>query len=217
MNALILGATGLVGGHCLKGLIDSPACTGIVALTRRPLETGSSKVIEQSVSFDALESFTPPIQIDHVFCAFGTTIKKAGSQEAMYHIDVEIPLQLARRMRSLGASRFSLVSSLGANARSKVFYNRIKGELEDAIRALEFDSTLIVRPSIIGGKRKGDERGAESLMQTVMRIAPKSVRTIPAEMIAGAMIQDALRPRKGTKIMLSKEIWDAQAQADVGS
>jgi len=214
MNALILGATGLVGGHCLAGLLESASYSEVVAISRRPLNIESDKLHEVNVSYDNLSTYTPPVQVDHVFCAFGTTLKKAGSQDAMYHVDVEIPLELARRMKTLGATHFSLVSSLGANANSNVFYNRIKGELEEAILGLGFHSTTILRPSIIGGKRSNDPRGPESVMQRVMHFLPKAYRTIPAQHIARAMIADALKGDPGSRMMPSKDIWSVSHTFD---
>lgn len=207
MNALILGATGLVGGHCLKGLLASPHYHSVLALVRRPLEIDSSKLSVSTVPFEEWPLFTPSFPIHHVFCAFGTTIKKAGTQEEMVRIDLTMPLTLAKRMKELGASHFSLVTSLGANAKSSVFYNRIKGELEDGITALGFDSTVIIRPSIIGGERPLDQRNAESWMQKIGKLAPKSVRTVPAERIAHAMLAGATSSQPGTHIILSKDLW----------
>ena len=134
MNALILGASGLVGGHCLDSILASPDYQNVIALTRRPLNRSSDKLIEQGFDGSDFSAFEPPVSIDHAFCAFGTTIKKAGSQQNMREIDVNIPFRLAQRLKALGVSHFSLVSSLGADYESNVFYNRIKGELEEAVK-----------------------------------------------------------------------------------
>lgn len=208
MNALILGGTGLVGGHCLRLLIDSGSYQNVVALTRRSLEVHSPTLHEAMVSYDDLAAYEPPVHIDHVFCAFGTTIARAGSPEAMHKIDVEIPLALARRMKMLGASHFSLVSSLGANPNARSFYSQIKGELEVEVTKLGFQSLDIFRPSVIGGTRKGDARLAERLAQFFLKMAPLSMRTIPAEFIAEAMVRHALSATGGRRTIFSKDLWD---------
>jgi len=208
MNALILGASGLVGGHCLDSLLASPDYQHVVALTRRPLNRSSDKLIEKGFNGSDFSSFEPPVSIDHAFCAFGTTIKKAGSQDAMREIDVNIPFRLAERLKTLGVSHFSLVSSLGADYASSVFYNRIKGELEEDLKKLRYDSLAIFRPSIIGGNRPDDSRIGESWGQKVMTILPKRWKTIPAEHIANAMMVKALEGFKGTDTIPSGKIWD---------
>jgi len=208
MNALVLGASGLVGGHCLDELLASPQYKRIVALTRRPLERSSDKLVEMAFDGACFDSFSPPFPIDHAFCAFGTTIKKAGGQEAMREIDVNIPHRLARRLKGLGVQHFSLVSSLGADYESHVFYNRIKGELEEDLKRMRFDSLAIFRPSVIGGDRPGDHRTGENWGQKAMTILPKRWKTIPAELIAKAMLAKALEGFHGTQTIHSGKIWD---------
>ncbi|MBT4052577.1 MAG: hypothetical protein HOE73_05755 [Bacteroidetes Order II. Incertae sedis bacterium] len=208
MNALILGASGLVGGHCLDSILASPDYQNVIALTRRPLNRSSDKLIEQGFDGSDFSAFEPPVSIDHAFCAFGTTIKKAGSQHNMREIDVNIPFRLAQRLKALGVSHFSLVSSLGADYESNVFYNRIKGELEEDLKRLRFDSLAIFRPSIIGGNRPGDSRTGEGWGQKIMAVLPKRWKTIPAEHIANAMVVRALEGFKGTATISSGKIWD---------
>ena len=208
MNALILGGSGLVGGHCLDLLLASPNYQHVVALTQRPLGRSSTKLIELVFDGSDFDSFEPPISIDHAFCAFGTTIKKAGSQDAMREIDVNIPFRLAKRLKALGISHFSLISSLGADDESNVFYNRIKGELEEDMKRLRFDSLAIFRPSVIGGNRPGESRVGENWGQKAMMILPKRWKTIPAEHIAKAMVVKALEGFSGTDTIHSGKIWD---------
>jgi len=222
LNAIILGGTGLVGGKCLGQLLESSHYETVVALTRRPLERdalqtdslerdsqreGKAALVESIISYDELASYTSEVAIDHAFCAFGTTLSRAGSQEAMKRIDVDIPLAFFRRMKELGAKHASLVSSLGANPSSRSFYPRIKGELEVELLRLGFESVDIFRPSVIGGSRKGDARPAERIMQFVLRFAPKSLRTIPAATIARAMISGAITAKPGHRTVLSQHMW----------
>ena len=212
LNAIILGGTGLVGGKCLSQLLDSSHYEKVVALTRRPLERdsphgGKASLLESIHPYNELSTYTPAVPIDHVFCAFGTTLSRAGSQEVMRNIDVEIPLAFFKRMKELGAKHASLVSSIGANPSSRSFYPRIKGELEVELLRLGFESVDIFRPSVIGGSRKDDARPAERLMQFVLRFAPKSLRTIPAATIARAMVSGAIEAKPGHRTVLSQDMW----------
>ena len=207
MNALILGATGLVGSHCLRLLLEDPRYDRVFALVRRSTGVESEKLREVPFDLATIETLLPAESVDHVYCAFGTTIKKAGSQEKMLEIDVEIPYAVARRTLVLGATHFSLVSSLGANASSRIFYSRIKGELEDMISALGFRSVTVFRPSVIGGDRPGDSRAAERIGQWAMTILPKRWRTISAERIARAMINQAQKSDPGTTVIESAGVW----------
>lgn len=207
MNALILGATGLVGSHCLGLLLEDPRYDRVFALVRRSTGIESEKLREVPFDLRAIETLLPTRSVDHVFCAFGTTIKKAGSQEKMLEIDVDIPFAVARRTHGLGATHFSLVSSLGANASSRIFYSRIKGELENMISALGFQSVALFRPSVIGGNRPGDARSAERIGQWAMTMLPKKWRTISAERIARAMINQAHDSGPGTTVIESAGIW----------
>ncbi|NQV71859.1 hypothetical protein HQ496_01955 [bacterium] len=212
LNAIILGSTGLVGGKCLDQLLNTPQYSNVVALTRRPLEGdsrrgGNATLLESIIHYDELATYTPEVAIDHVFCAFGTTLSRAGSQEAMQRVDVDIPLAFFRRMKKLGAKHASLVSSIGANPSSRSFYPRIKGELEVELLRLGFESVDIFRPSVIGGSRKDDARPAERIMQFVLRFAPKSLRTIPAATIARAMVSGAIAAKPGHRTVLSQHMW----------
>jgi len=208
LNALILGASGLVGGKCLDLLLDNPQYTQVVVLGRRRLSKEHQKLLYVVSDLSDLASFEPPVPIHHVFCAFGTTIRKAGSEAEMERIDVGIPLMIARTMKAQGAFFFGLVSSIGANAHSRVFYSRIKGELEQSILALNFDQTLIVRPSMIDGERSDDSRFAEQLFKGIMRVLPLTYRTIPAERIALALVRGAFAKLPKSTIWNSKQLWD---------
>jgi len=206
-NALILGATGLVGGHCLTMLLDAPEYETVFALLRRTTGIDSNKLVEVTLEADSDSPFRIDAEIDHVFIAFGTTIKKAGNQERMTEIDVDIPFAVAQKAREAGARHLSLVSSLGANAESRIFYNRIKGELEEKLSHLGFESVSFLRPSVIGGERSADSRMGEAIGQRLMSLLPRKWKTIPAEVIASAMIKTALHPEPGVRIIPSEEIW----------
>jgi len=135
-KVLLAGATGLVGGEILRGLAGDDDVAEVRVLVRRQLDRAfdAPKVRELVADFDALDAHPEWFRVDQVFCALGTTIRRAGSQEAFRRVDFDYPLALARLARGQGARHFLLVSVVGADARSRVFYNRVKGELENAVR-----------------------------------------------------------------------------------
>jgi uncharacterized protein YbjT (DUF2867 family) len=201
--ALIAGATGLVGGHCLKLLLEDDDFELVKVLTRRPMYQEHHKLVEIVVDFDDLESFRLQMEATHAFCALGTTIKKAGSQEAFRKVDYEYPLRLAKIMRSLECPSFSVVTALGSKANSAIFYNRVKGELERDLEALGFPSLQILQPSLILGERS-ERRFGEGLAQVFFRATKpiwkgplKQVAGIEAEQIAKAAIFFAKQAASG--------------------
>ena len=206
-TALIAGATGLVGGECLRQLVASPSYSTVIVVTRRTLGAlaKTPKVREVIVDFSAFESVGAQLRADHVFCALGTTIRKAGSQEKFREVDFEYPRRLARLARAGGATHFSLVSALGASPGSRVFYSRVKGELEEAVRAMDWPSLCLLRPSVIAGDR-GEFRLVERVMEHALRFAPRTWRPVPATAIAAAMVATALRSPPGVTILESAEI-----------
>lgn len=206
-SAVLLGATGLVGGEILRHLERKDYYDRIVVVTRRPLPSvDNHPVIRQAVvDFDDLVRHAGELRAHDVYCAFGTTMKQAGSREQFRRVDHEYPLQLAKIAWSNGASHFLLVSSKGASSGSSNFYLSVKGELEDALEKMGWPSLTILRPSVIGGDRS-NPRPLERLGQVLLSIAPPSVRTVPASSIAGVMIQAARQPRKGTRWIESAEI-----------
>src|SRR6478735_3546108 len=132
-TALVIGATGLVGGHLIEILLQEKSFDRIVVLSRRAVTYKDPKIEVRVIDFDSPDA--TQIKGDVVFCAIGTTIKKAGSQEKQYKIDCEYPAHLAAIAKQNGAKKFVLVSSLGANAKSGNFYLRTKGELEEKLKA----------------------------------------------------------------------------------
>ena len=145
-TALLLGATGLVGGHVLDLLLADPAYRRVTVLTRRPLARMDPKLDQRATDFDRLRDHEISFAVDDVFCCLGTTIATAGSQEAFRRVDHDYVVDAARLAAEHGARRYLLVTAAGANARSRIFYNRVKGEAEDAVRALPLESAAILRP-----------------------------------------------------------------------
>lgn len=151
-QVLITGATGLVGGHLLRMLLNEPKIHSIAAPTRRPLADmpGVYNPYDPQLS-DALAQVTDPVDI--VFCCLGTTRREAGSKEAFIHADYTLVVDTALTGRRLGAQHMLVVSSMGANARSPFFYNRVKGEMEEALIAQAWPKLTIARPSMLLGDR----------------------------------------------------------------
>jgi uncharacterized protein YbjT (DUF2867 family) len=206
-TALIAGASGLVGGECLRRLLASDACTKVTVVTRHSLGPAANhpKLREIVIDFARLDSIKAELHADHVFCALGTTIRKAGSQEKFRQVDFEYPRHLAELVLRNGAKHFSLVSALGASSKSGVFYSRVKGELEDALRAMHWPSLCILRPSVIAGDRK-ESRPLERLSEMVLRFGPAAYRPVAAAEIAAAMVATARREAAGVTILESREI-----------
>ena len=142
---------------------------------------------------------------DHVFCALGTTIRKAGSQQRFREVDYEYPLRLAQLTHRSGARHFSVVSALGASRSSPFFYSRVKGEMEEGLRQMGWPSLAILRPSVIAGER-AESRPLERVSEHLLRFAPATWRPVPARDIAGAMIAVALREPPGVTVIESRGI-----------
>jgi len=210
-TALIAGATGLVGGHCLSELLASPSYDSVIAVGRRPLglpQRGLRQVTTDLLTLSAEHA----AGADDVFCCLGTTIKKAGSRDAFRSVDFDLPLALARAARSAGATRYCLVSSLGASPRARTFYLRVKGELEDALGGFGFPSLIVVRPSLLLGDRV-ETRPGEHLAEFALRLASpllrgrwRKYRGIEASAVARAMVRLAEQGAKGRRVVESDEI-----------
>jgi uncharacterized protein YbjT (DUF2867 family) len=207
LTAILAGATGLVGGECLRQLLASPRYGRVIVVTRRELGAAArhDKLREVVVEFDRLGDAKARLRGDHVFCALGTTIRKAGSQAKFRAVDYEYPLRLARLGLQNGARHFSVVSALGASRSSPFFYSRVKGEVEEGLRQMGWPSLGIFRPSVIAGER-AESRPLERVSEHLLRFAPATWRPVPARDIAGAMIAVALREPPGVTVIESREI-----------
>jgi uncharacterized protein YbjT (DUF2867 family) len=195
-RALILGATGLVGGHLVKLLLDDDRYEKVTVFVRRSTGISHPKLTEHSVDFDNLDAWGGLVTGDDLFSCLGTTIKKAGSQDAQYMIDYTYQYRTAKAAAESGVSTYVLVSSSGANPHSRIFYSRIKGELDRDVKGLPFKTVSILKPSVLMGERK-EKRTGESLgvfLGTILipLIPPlRKYRPIPAETVAKAMIKAA--------------------------
>jgi uncharacterized protein YbjT (DUF2867 family) len=204
--ALVAGATGLVGGELVRQLATSPDYARVTALVRRAT-TLPAGVVPLTVDFEQLPQSAEHLGAEHVFCALGTTIKHAGSQAAFRRVDHDYVVLLARLARERGARHFLLVSSLGADPGSRVFYSRVKGEVETAVRQLGYPSLTIVRPSLLLGPRN-EFRLGEALMKPLGPLLPRRYRPVPARAVAATLIRAARHDAPGVWVIESREITD---------
>lgn len=211
-TALLIGATGLVGGHCLELLLGDAAYGSVVTLGRRRLPLEHPKLDQHTVAFSRVQEFASLVRAEDIFSCLGTTIKKAGTKEAFREVDFTYQYEVARLAVEGGAKQLLLVSALGANARSSVFYNRVKGELEAAVSKLPFDAVQIFRPSLLLGERaefRLGERVAELPMRYVsfLLVGPLAkFRPVHARTVAAAMLKVAKERPVGTNIFESDRI-----------
>ena len=206
-SVALLGATGLVGRHTLDLLASDPHFTRVVVLARRkPGEAMAPRVEAHLVDFDRLHERPDLLGVDQVICALGTTIRAVGgSRDRFRAVDVGIPLAAARIARQQGARHFLLVSAAGANARSRIFYSRVKGEIEDSLRTIGFRSVTILRPSLLLGERS-ELRLGEEIAKRFAWIVPGRYRPINARDVAAALVRCAKEDVPGLHILESDEI-----------
>lgn len=211
-TALIVGATGLIGKNCLYQLLETKEYTRIIALVRKPLAIKHHQLEQVIVDFDKLDSYKDQMIADDVFCCLGTTIGVAGSQENFRKVDFDYPVKVAEICIHQGATQFLLVSAMGADAKSSIFYSRVKGDVEQAITNLNYKSFQIFRPSLLMGNRK-EVRIGEIIGKVVMKglgflfIGPlKKYKAIEGETVAKAMVKAAIGENTGKRIFQSDEI-----------
>ena len=205
MRLMIVGSTGLVGRHALEIALAHPAIAQVIAPTRRPA-ADHPKLLAPVVDFDALPADAPWWTVDAAVCALGTTIRTAGSQEAFRRVDHDYPLAVARLAQAHGASTFVLNSAMGADAGSRIFYSRVKGEVERDLTALGFASLTLVRPGLIGGEReefRAGERVATVALRVLHPLLPRRWRINPAAHIAQCMVDAAVQARPGVHVVAS--------------
>jgi uncharacterized protein YbjT (DUF2867 family) len=211
-TALLLGATGLVGEHCLDLLLQDDSYSQVITLGRKWLERDDTKLVQHVIEFDHLSDVASLIKAQDVFCCLGTTIKTAGSQEAFRKVDFTYPVEIARMASENGAEQFLIVTALGANAKSSFFYNRVKGEVEDAVRELRFKSVQIFRPSLLLGERKesrfGEKVGEQFLKAFKFLLVGglRKYRAIKASDVAHAMVRMAKARPVGVHVYESDRI-----------
>jgi uncharacterized protein YbjT (DUF2867 family) len=190
-SALLLGATGLVGCFLLGRLLESPCYSRVHVLVRRLIEISDPKAVLEILNFEHLQDCR--VDADDVYCCLGTTIRQAGSQEAFRRVDFDYPVALARAAARDGAKRLCVVSALGADPRSRVFYNRVKGEMENAVCAAGIVKTFFFRPSLLAGPRAEPRLGERIGLVVGALFGPLlgRYRPIHADLVAAAMLKAA--------------------------
>lgn len=211
--AIVIGATGLVGGQLVNQLLEEDKIGKVILFLRRNSGKSHLKLEEYVVDFDHMDSFKELIKADVVFSCMGTTLKTAGSKDAQWKIDYTYQYEMAKYAKKNGVETFVLVSSSNASSKSKIFYSRMKGELEEAIKALNFPNLHIFQPSVLVGerteKRSGEESGAKMIRVLAKLIPPmRKWRPIKGEEVARGMLNAYLnKDNKGLRVFVLDEIF----------
>lgn len=202
-HILLAGATGLTGEHLLDRLLNEPTVARVLAPSRRPL--AEHPHLENPVGEPAV--FLPQLsgQVDLAFCCLGTTIKQAGSEEAFRAVDLDLVVTFAKRARELGARHLIVISAIGADPKSSIFYNRVKGEMEEALKAQDWPQLTIARPSLLLGERL-EPRLSEQLAGPLSRLIPGKYHGIEVCELARALWRLALEEQDGVRVVESDEL-----------
>ncbi|KXX68515.1 NAD(P)H-binding protein [Flammeovirga sp. SJP92] len=193
--ALVVGSTGLIGQHLLEKLSNNSDYDQIFALTRKPLKRKFSKVKEIIVDFENIENVQLETTIDDAFCCLGTTMRKAGSKDAFFKVDFTYCINFGKLAFQNGAKTFQIVSSMGANASSPFYYNKVKGKVENELANMNFPTLNIFQPSLLLGERSetrvGEDLG-KVLNQIFAPLIPKKYKGIEGQKVADYMMKKAL-------------------------
>jgi len=211
MKTLIIGATGATGKELVTQLLADDTYSEVHCFVRKPLALSHPKLHAHVVNFDTPEAWADLLQGDVAFSCLGTTLAVAGSKEAQWRVDYDYQYHFAQQCKANGVTTFVLVSAAGAKAQSKLFYNRMKGQLEDAIKALGFASLLIFQPSIL--VRSNSDRGGENFTVKVINFLNKlglfkRYRPMPTEILAEKMLSAVYNSPKGTFTFTLDKIFD---------
>jgi len=212
MKAIVIGATGLIGKELVRQLLDNSDYEEVVLLLRKSMGMSHSKLSEHIINFDDPQTYKDLLQGDVLFCAMGTTIKKAGSQAAFRKIDYQFVVDFAEIAQKNGVKQFSVVSSVGAKTNTTNFYLRTKGEMEAAVSRLEFDAVHIFRPSLLLGNR-GESRPGEKIGEFFFKVfgflffgSLKRYRPVQGSAVAKEMIDATFMGKRGINIVESEII-----------
>jgi uncharacterized protein YbjT (DUF2867 family) len=208
-TALIAGSTGLIGSQLLQLLLSDTYYDAVKAISRKPLEITHPKLENIVLDFDKLTEYHDKLKADDIFCCLGTTIKKVKTKEKFRTVDFDYPVELAKLAKANGAEQYLLVSALGADKKSGIFYNQVKGEVEEAIEQVGFKSYQIFRPSLLMGERK-ENRAGEEAGKVVFKyfgfLVPKKYKGIESSKVARAMQKLAAQHAQGVHVHESKEL-----------
>jgi len=208
-TAILAGATGLIGGQLLDLLLNSSRYTSVIAISRRPLDVSHPKLRNVVADVTSLGQYKDQLAADDVFCCLGTTMRQAKTKEAFRQVDFDYPVLVAKLSRERGARQFLLVSSLGANKSSFIFYNQVKGLTEEAITSIGFESLHTLRPSLLVGPRtehRAGEDAAKWFYGVFGLLIPRKYKAIESVTVARAMLALAAQEQKGNFIHESGEL-----------
>lgn len=198
-TALVAGSTGLIGAQLLELLLASNRYGKVVAITRKDLPE-HPKLTQVKMEMGKISELNEELKAEDVFCCLGTTRAKAGSKEKFYEVDFHYPFLLAKKSFTLGAKQYLLVSSLGANKNSFVYYSRVKGEVEEAVASTDFQAVHIFRPSFLSGPRtevRPGEEAAKRFFKIFGFMIPKKYKGLESIKVARAMLHFASQDQKG--------------------
>ncbi|MDP4185619.1 MAG: NAD(P)H-binding protein [Bacteroidota bacterium] len=210
-KALLVGASGLIGGQLLELLLNDEYYSEVEIWLRKPTGISHPKLRERIIDFSTITDI-PSVEIDHLFCCIGTTIKKAGTQDAFRKVDFEYVVNLAQLAERSTCSKFIVISSIGADSKSSNFYLRVKGEMEETVRSTRIPGIIIIRPSLLLGKRR-EFRLGEKIFQFLMPSINhlligklKKYRGIESLNVAKAMLSLAKNDTNGISVIESDKI-----------
>jgi len=216
-TALVLGASGLVGKALVEILASRNNYQRIHLVVRKPLQFTSERCVQHIIDMDQLQQYQQLFDVNDVFCCLGTTIKKAKTREAFRKVDYDYPVEAGRLAKSQHVDGYYIVTAMGANAASSIFYSRVKGEVEDKLATFGLPSLHLFRPSLLTGDREEyrfGERVAERIspfVNPLLRGPMRKYRSIEAKTVALAMALTAEKAAKGTHVHLSHEMADQVA------
>lgn len=217
-KALLVGASGLVGNELLHILLDAPEYEHVTILTRKKINIEHPKLHQLAVDFDNLQNYKDQFQVNDVYCCLGTTIKKAGSQDAFRRVDFEYPLTLAKFSKENQIDRFLIITAIGSSSSSNIFYNRVKGEVEEAIKKVGLPSLHIFRPSLLLGDRQEFRLGEKfasllsPLYSFLMVGSMAKYKPIQARNVAIAMYRQGQATENGEFTYSSDQIHEISAK-----
>lgn len=220
-TAILFGASGLVGGQCLHQLLEHPAYKKVISIGRRQLDIEHERLEQHVIDFDTLDAYKHLIQGHDLFCCLGTTMANAGNKEAFYKVDFTYVFQTASLAAKNGVNQILLVSSVGADPDSFIYYSKVKGEIEKAVKELSFWAVHIFQPSILVGDRQ-ENRPAEKigigLTQTFDRITGGNLlgkyKPAKVEDVAKAMLRAAQKLEGGIWTYPSDHIYAMAKKED---
>jgi uncharacterized protein YbjT (DUF2867 family) len=211
-SAVVAGATGLIGKSLVYQLLESNHYSRVTVLVRRPMNIKHPKLTVAMVNFDDTESYHNLLLADDFYCCMGTTIKDAGSQDAFRKVDYTYPIELAKAAKTKGVNRFFMITAMGADVNSGIFYNRVKGELENELKAIGFGYLGIFRPSLLLGYRSNFRMGewiAQKLMKPLsfLFFGPLlNYKPIDGFKVAKSMLLTSISEKHGVEIIENQQM-----------